>query len=178
MEKRLVADADTRLRPLVESDLELLYLWLNAPHLKPFYMQEPISAEHIRQKYMPRLTGNDPCHSLIAETDGTPFGYIQWYLNNSFPNYGTAVIGEANGVSFDYYIGSTDHLGAGLGPVMLNLTVSLVSHRVGEADKTFFVGHHIKNAKAIRCSERAGFSYRRDFVEKGAPSALYARDER
>lgn len=166
-----------QLRFLAEPDLPLLHKWLNAPHLKPFYMQDPISAAHVHKKFTPRITGTSPCRSLIVYHGGKPFGYIQWYFNRSFPEYGPALIDEINGISFDYFIGSVHHIGQGLGSAMLNSTIRIVSRQIDEVDKLFFVGHQLKNEKAISCSKRAGFSFRRNFIEKGFKSALYLRSE-
>ena len=166
-----------QLIPLSISDLNLLHTWLNRAHLRPYYMQRAISASEVRRKFTPRLSGTDPCRSLIAKISDVPFGYIQWYLNASFPDYGTATIGETDGVSFDYFIGEAAYLSKGLGPAMLNAAVRLVSTEVDDKDRIFFVGHQKENMKAISCSQRAGFVYWKAFLENGVPSALYRRDE-
>ena len=93
-------------RPLQETDLEQLHHWLNAPHLFPHYMQEPISLEGVDRKFQPRIGGDHYCHPLIASCADVPFGYLQWYLNRSVPEYGVGTIGEIDGVSCDYFIGT------------------------------------------------------------------------
>ena len=165
-------------RDLNEADFELLLVWLNEPHLRPFYRREPETAARIEEKYRPRLNKDQPCHCLIAELNDEPFGYTQWYLNASFPDYGMATIGEPAGVSFDYYIGATAHLGSGLGSEMLNAVVGFVAHLIEDSEQIFFVGHRTENRRAIRCSRRAGFIHRKDYVEEGLEHVLYARDER
>lgn len=162
-------------QPLAASALPLLHKWLNEPHLKPFYMQEDMTADEVSTKFKPRLSGDHPCRSLIFNYQGEPFGYLQWYLNRSFPEYGVALLDEPDGVSFDYFIGNTKYLGQGLGPIMLRKAIMTVSPQIALRDQTFFVLHQIENHKAVNCSERAGFSLQRSVEDDGKASALYSR---
>jgi hypothetical protein len=164
---------ETSVRSLEPQDLGFLCLWMNEPHLRPFYMQEEISLESVKRKFTPRIDRNgteaDPCHCLIAECDGQPFGYIQWYLNRDIPDYGVSTIGQTGGVSLDYFIGQPSYLGKVLGAAMLIDTMNHVSQLVAPADRQFFVGHEPANIQAIKCSTRAGFTLQdnRNFVENG-----------
>lgn len=168
------------MRALQEIDLARLHNWLNAAHLKPFYMQEPISIEEVSRKFRPRIERSDSCHSLLAYQAGVPFGYIQWYLNRSVPEYGVATIGEIDGVTFDYFIGDTDYLGKGLGASMLFSTIEMITELLGLEDRIFFVGHEPKNKNAIKCSKRAGFIHQdqKNYTENGKHYQLYANDLR
>lgn len=173
----MVTNPKVTVRPLTEADFELLFVWLNEPHLYPFYQQEPVTAEQVEQKYRPRLRDDHPTNCLIAETGGTPFGYVQWYLNRAYPDYGVATLGEPEGVSLDYYIGSREHLGRQLGSAMLEAAVRHVKPQVAARDRLFFVGHHVDNDRAIRCSHRARFGVRKTYVEGGREHVLLCRDE-
>ncbi len=166
------------LRPLAEADFDLLLNWLNAPHLKPFYRQEPISAIQVQQKYGPRLAGRQPCRCFIAELNGDPFGYSQWYLNADFPEYGIDVIAEPFGASIDYFVGSVAHLGRKLGSAMLDEVVRQAAASVELNDRLFFTGHRLENRRAIACSMRAGFSERKSYMADGCSCLLFARSGR
>ena len=168
-------DSGIELRTLTKPDLGLLHKWLNEPHLKPFYIDEPISLAEVSAKYAARIEGRDPCHCLISFENGEPFGFIQWYLNSNFPDYGIETIGKNRGVSFDYFIGCMGHLGRGLGSTMLKRTIALVSDQIAHPDQSFFIGHQVDNSKAVQCTTRAGFKFERNFVEDGKLSALYSR---
>lgn len=165
-------------RPLTEADFELLFVWLNEPHLVPFYQREPVTAEQVEQKYRPRLRDDHPTSCLIAEAGGMPFGYVQWYVNRAYPDYGVATLGEPDGVSFDYYVGSRDHLGRRLGSDMLVAAVQHVKPHLAACNRLFFVRHRADNDRAIRCSNRAGFAARKTYVEGGREHVLLRRDER
>lgn len=165
-------------RPLTEADFELLFVWLNEPHLFPFYQREPVTAEQVEQKYRPRLRDDHPTNCLIAEAGGSPFGYVQWYLNRAYPDYGVATLSEPDGVSFDYYVGSRDHLGRQLGSDMLEAAVRHVTPQVEARDRLFFVGHRTDNDRAIRCSSRARFVVKKTYVDDRRAHTLLCRDER
>ncbi|KZL24789.1 GNAT family N-acetyltransferase [Pseudovibrio sp. WM33] len=167
-----------RMRALTVSDMPLLHEWLNQPHLRPFYEREPSTLKQVTERYACRISSNHPTNCLIAELNGAPFGYLQWYLNRAFPEYGTDTIGITAGVSFDYYIGDPASLGQQLGSVMLNAAVEHVKPLVCAEDQFFCVGHRPENASALHCSQHAGFRYCKDFTEDGLPHELYVRDEK
>lgn len=177
----LITDLNSRtsvqMRPLAISDMPLLHDWLNQPHLRPFYEREPSTLEQVTKRYACRILEDHPTNCLIAEFDGEPFGYLQWYLNRSLPEYGADTIGMTAGVSFDYYIGPPAFLGRQLGTAMLNAAVEHVKRLVNPQDWLFCVGHRPENTSAICCSHRAGFCYYKDFTEDGLAHALYVRDK-
>lgn len=152
--------------------MDLLAAWLNAPHLFPYYMQEPIARDEAVAKFLPRTRSDHPVKCLIAEVDGAAFGYLQWYLNRSFPEDSAAAAGEANGVSVDYYIGDAAFLGRGLGATMLaacRRDLDSLEH----PDRRIFIQHDDRNQSARRCTEAAGFKRLRGFMRKDVPHSLY-----
>lgn len=158
--------------------MSLLHKWLNQPHLYPFYSQGPSTLEQVTKRYAYRVSQEDPTRCLIAELRGVPFGYLQHYLNSSFPEYASDIIQEEIGVSFDYYIGEPSFLGEQLGAAMLKAAVECISPHISYENRFFCVGHRPENTSAIRCSKSAGFRYRRNFIEDGLEHELYVRDER
>ncbi len=168
---------ELNLRPLQKSDFATLYHWLNAPHLKPFYMCDGISLETVLKKFSPRVGGTNDVNCVIATEDGQPFGYMQWYFNRTFPDYGAATIGRMAGVSIDYFIGDARFLGRQLGTKMLNALVVQICPDLGVQDRIFHIAHDDENSAAIRCSTRAGFVADEAYVEKAKQSTLYVRCE-
>ena len=166
---------ELHLRPLQESDFVTLYHWLNAPHLKPFYMRDGISLETVLKKFSPRLGGDDEVNCVIATGNDQPFGYMQWYFNRTFPDYGAATIGRMAGISIDYFIGDVKFLGRQLGTKMLDMLVLQICPDIDAQDRIFHIAHDDDNLAAIRCSTRAGFVADEAYVEKGRQSMLYVR---
>jgi len=163
------------LRPLEKSDFVTLHRWLNTPHLKPFYIPDPISFSAVINKFSPRVSEGDKVRCVIALSDNRRFGYMQWYHNRSFPDYGAATIGRMAGVSIDYFIGDTNFLGRKLGSEMLNALVEQTVPVLGAEDRIFHIAHDDENLAAIRCSKRAGFVAEEAYVENKRPSTLYVK---
>lgn len=164
------------LRPLEQTDLARLHDWLNKPHLRPFYMREAISLEDVCEKYTPRIGDQHATKSVIASDCDHPFGYMQWYLNHSYPEYGAAVSRRLAGVSIDYFIGDERYLRRGLGSEMLNGLVRQTFPRLAPQDRIFHIGHDNRNLRAIRCTKRAGFAAVGEFVEDETHSTLFVLD--
>ncbi len=166
---------ELELRPLEKADFVTLYHWLNAPHLKPFYMRDGISLETVLKKFSPRVGLSHDVHCVIATENNQPFGYMQWYFNRTFPDYGAATIGRLAGVSIDYFIGDRNFLGRQLGSKMLSALVLQTCPDLDTKDRIFYIAHDDDNLPAIRCSTRAGFVAEEAYVEKGKQSTLYAK---
>ena len=168
-----VAQAIT-FRPLSEGDLPRLTDWLNRPHLRRFYQPTAITLEAVTAKYLPRIRGEAPTRSHLALLAGEPFGYLQCYRNVDWPDW-EAVIGPAGGVSIDLFIAEPSMLGRGLGRSMLRGYVEQVVLPMHPHEQWCWIGHDAENLAARACSEAAGFTYVRDYVEDGAPCVLLRR---
>lgn len=62
-------------KPLAESDLQLLFEWLNRPHVAQWW-NGPISLTEIRDKYLPRLNSTS-VRPYFAHVNGIPIGFAQ-----------------------------------------------------------------------------------------------------
>jgi len=151
----------------------MLTMWLNQPHLSPHYMQGPITRSEVDDKFLPRTQDGSAVRCLVAETEGTPFGYLQWYFNRSFPDDSAAAAGETDGVSVDYYIGHPDFLGRGLGVAMLTACRHSLHALLRQPDRRLFIQHSDGNLAARRCTEAAGFRLLKDFSRNGDRYLLY-----
>ena len=170
--------ANVDIEPIRPNDRDTLLAWLREPHLRPHYVREGETPKNLLAQHADILAGRGGTHGLVARMNGTPFGYVQWYLNRTYPDYGSALLGRERGVSLDYYIGNPGHLGRGLGPIVLRAALSHICPRIESADRIFFIGHAPSNAAAMRCTGAAGFRCEGSFVENGEPRVLFVRDER
>jgi aminoglycoside 6'-N-acetyltransferase len=148
--------------------------WLNRPHLRAFYQREPISAEAVAAKYGPRIRGEVPTHSWLAELDGAPFGYLQCYRLADWADW-QVTIGVAYGVAIDLLIGEPARIGGGVGRRMLRGYVDAVAFPLHPAERLCWIAHELENLPARRCSLAAGFTPVREFLEDGIPSILLVR---
>ena len=163
---------------MLADDLEMLHAWKNQPHLMPFYMRGPVSLADMTEKFTPRIDGRHHCHSFVAECDGRPFGYAQWYLNRDYLGSGIALAERPSGVSIDYFIGDPAFLGRGLGAQMLDALVRDAAPKLAPADRIFHICHDDQNLRAIACTRDAGFIAVKPFTETGKACTLFERDER
>src|SRR2546429_206532 len=101
------------LRPLLESDLEVLDEWFRAPHVARWWGDETA------EKYRPVLLGTDPTAALIAVHDKRRIGLAQWYHwddnASSRDEYGIAPAT----IGIDYLIGHPHDCERGLGTALI-----------------------------------------------------------
>lgn len=62
----------------------MLLEWLDRPHLRDTWGPER-TLDDVRQKYLPRIAGEDAALPYIASLEGAPVGYIQSYRAGRFP---------------------------------------------------------------------------------------------
>lgn len=158
-----------RFRPLGEADLPLLHAWLNRPHLLRWWAPA-ISLEEVRAKYLPRIGGRDAARPYVAELEGEPTGYIQYYLASEgaedwWPDRpGPGVLG------IDQFLADGDRLGQGLGTAMVS---EFVSHLFADPEVTEIrVDPRPDNARAIRCYEKVGFRAVRPITTPDGPALM------
>ncbi len=158
-------------RPLEARDFPLLARWLAEPHVRRFYQKKPVTLDEIAAEYGPAIRGEEPSLCHLALLDGTPFAYLQCYRNADYPEW-AEILGVADGVSIDLYVGEPTYLHRGLGRAALAgylPEVAFVRHP-GEHRAT--IGHEPTNAAALRCSEAAGFRRISTFIEDGIEMVL------
>jgi aminoglycoside 6'-N-acetyltransferase Ib len=66
-------------QPVTECDLQLLFDWLNRPHIAEWWNGRT-SLTEVRDKYLPRLSLDSSVHPYIARLNGIPVGFIQAYV--------------------------------------------------------------------------------------------------
>jgi aminoglycoside 6'-N-acetyltransferase len=162
------------IRPLADADLSMLHAWFAEPHLRPFYMRSDMTTDDVDVKFRPRCEPGHPTKVLIALIGGKPYGYCQWYLNRSYPDWATT-IATADSVSIDYFIGDPKYLGQGLAAPMLGLLLENAAPAICTEDRDFFITHDNDNLIAQRATLAAGFVPVRALVNIGKPSTLYMR---
>ncbi|MGI8667615.1 MAG: GNAT family N-acetyltransferase [Jatrophihabitans sp.] len=102
------------LRPLTEPDLALLVGWVAAAHVSRWW-RDPATADAVRADYLPCIQGSDPTHVLIAELDGRPLGFAQWYRWADNTEHAASLGAAMDEAGFDYLIGDPGDCGIGLG---------------------------------------------------------------
>lgn len=141
-------------RPLQMADLPMLHEWLARPHWTEWWGPAPTMAE-VEAEYGGWIKNPTQVQPHIALLDGQPFGYIQSYV--AMGSGGGWWEGETDpGVrGIDQSIADASLLSRGLGTAMVKAWVAKlftdpqVTHIQTDPDP--------RNARAIRCYEKAGF---------------------
>ncbi len=140
-----------------ESDMNLLYRWLNDEQVLAYLdgTGNGFTRDQIEAKYGPRARGEDYVISCIIEHKATPIGYLQYYplLEKERIEYEADAEGLYYGI--DLFIGEPDYWNRGIGTVVVRkITSYLFDARQADA---IYIDPAAWNTRAIRCYEKSGF---------------------
>lgn len=142
-------------RALTERDLPTLQQWLAREHLQRWWRAETNSLELVREKYLPRISGDDAATPFLAYDGEEPIGYIQSYCAyEGTPGWwpdepGPGVFG------IDQFIADANRLNQGLGTAMVTQFIEMLF--ANPDVREIRVDPRPDNARAIRCYSKVGF---------------------
>lgn len=113
------------LRPMTESDLELVRSWLTEPHVARWYLAQS-SLERELAELRSCVVGKEPTHALIALTRGREIGWCQWYRCADYPKHAAGIGAEPGDVGLDYAIGDPARIGEGLGTALIAAMIARI----------------------------------------------------
>jgi aminoglycoside 6'-N-acetyltransferase len=150
-------------KPLCEKDLELLHRWFQESTIKQSYARgRSFTLEDIKNKYLPRITGQENVPSFIVYHNNNPIGFIQYYFitENSLPegirSYDSPLFKQYTPnelVGIDCFIATAENRGKSIGLEMINTFIIKFLLNF----KAIIVDPNKTNEPAIRCYEKAGF---------------------
>lgn len=152
-----MVDDSITFRPLSVADLPQLASWLGAPHVAEWWGDEPTDPESVEREYGPRAEGQQHVHMVIAELDGRPFGWLQWYRLGDEPEYALELDLDPAAVGIDMSIGEPDLVGRGLGRRTLRGLIEQVVRPAAPDLTDVFIDPDPANERAIRCYRAVGF---------------------
>lgn len=151
-----------KFKTLNQNDLTLICQWFQEPSINQWYARgKPWSLEAIREKYEPRILGQENVPSFIIYKDETPIGFIQCYqFEHGFPegirgsnNLLFKKYEQVDLVGIDLFIAEENIRGKGFGVKIINQFI-----------KDFLTGFsavvvdpQALNVNAIKCYEKSGF---------------------
>jgi aminoglycoside 6'-N-acetyltransferase len=149
-------------RPMSKADLPLVKRWLAEPHVMQWwgdtYQQFEIVSGDLKVEAMDQF---------IVATDDRPFGYLQCYNPEVWPDNGLGVHPRGTR-GIDQFIGEPDMVDRGHGSAFIG---SFVDRLLAAGASQVITDPDPANARAIRSYEKAGF--RRDrLVETPDGTAL------
>lgn len=136
---------------MVEDDLALVAGWLREPHVARWWREDP---ETEIEGYRRCIAGSEPTVALIAEAEGGPVGWCQWYRWNEYPQ--APQLGARPGdIGIDYAIGAPEAVGRGLGTELIRALLGQA--RIAEPSARVLVAVDTANAASRRVLEKNGF---------------------
>ncbi len=137
---------------MTTDDLPLLFRWMNAPHVKPWWNTESSWDEF--QKNYRRNIADPKVFPFIVDHNGLPIGYINYWFVEDDPNFIHLYAPDTIGT--DQLIGEIEFVGKGHGPAF----VKLFTDNLLREKKTSIVmtDPDLKNEAAIKPYGKAGFS--------------------
>lgn len=134
-----------------ESDLPLLFQWINEPHVKQWWGDDG-SWEEFRIRYSRNIQSNDSFPFLVL-LDEKPIGYINYWTTESDPDFRSLF--PVGAVGTDQFIGTKDLLGKGHGSKFVR---AFTDWLLEQPDiPVVMTDPDIANLTAIRCYQKAGF---------------------
>jgi ribosomal protein S18 acetylase RimI-like enzyme len=151
----MVKELKIALRPFFDKDISLMERWLYADHVKPWY-EHPLD-------WLKELRERDGEFSfithLIAEIDGVPIGFCQYYdcyYSREYEDWGMELPAMDEIYSIDYMIGEAEYLRKGHAGSMVVLLLDKL-RELGA--KTVIVLPDTKNTASKKTLESSGFCW-------------------
>jgi aminoglycoside 6'-N-acetyltransferase len=170
-------------RSLAEGDLPHLAGWLSAEHVQEWW-RDASASDPVREKYLPRILGDEPTEVFVIVADADDIGFIQRYRLSSYPTWTNTVAGSGltfpNGAGIDYVIGDPERVGRGIGSCAVARFTELVFADYADVD-SIVVTPQSANRASCRVLEKAGYELRwtgaldSDDPSDAGPAALYVR---
>jgi len=113
------------LRPFFDNDVPLMARWLYLPHIAPWYEHPEDWLNEIRNRHgeFSFLT------HLIAEINGQPIGFCQYYDcydARELEDWGIPILAPKEVYSIDYLIGEQEYLRRGFGKEMIRQMLEII----------------------------------------------------
>jgi aminoglycoside 6'-N-acetyltransferase Ib len=142
-------------RPLTLDDMPQFHQWLHRPHVAEWW-PDAGTLDELIEEYAPSIAEQVPSRQYFALADGAPIGYIQWYQATGFHHEGWWLNEHDPGVrGIDQFLGFPQHLNRGIGSAMIR---AFVAELFSDPQVTRIqTDPDPRNARAIRCYEKAGF---------------------
>jgi aminoglycoside 6'-N-acetyltransferase len=147
-------------RSLRERDVPTLKRWLEDPDVAPWYQEDSLELDHLREEYGAMLRGEDPTRGFIFRIDGRDAGYIQCYVIDDHPDYARQIAVEAGAVGIDLFVGEPRVRNRGLGAAVIGAFLDRIVFGEMKAEVAI-IAPAPDNARAIRTYEKAGFAWQK-----------------
>ena len=141
-------------RPLMMVDMPMLHEWLKRPHVAEWWTPAP-SLDEVIEEFTPLTRPGHRDQGYIAFDGDRAIGYIQSYIVKDGGNGWWEEETDPGARGIDQFLAAGDQLGRGLGTAMVRAFVTRLFE--DPAVTKIQTDPDPRNARAIRCYEKAGF---------------------
>lgn len=154
------------LRPMeaTKADYTLMRDWFAEPELQKWVWcdekgEPPVTLERIEEKYGGRVKHPKDVFPYFILRDGTPIGFIQYYLQ------------DENTAGLDMWIGVASERSRGFGSEALRQMAATI-RRKHPGVRELFIDPETENRRAVRCYEKAGFRTTEEILDEEGSRCL------
>lgn len=151
-------------RPIEEADFQILYEWLQLPHIKEWWDDGDDTLEKVREHYT-RDPNETKRFILLYNNDGQellmPFGYFQYYFQSE------GIIG------IDQFLADSKVLNCGIGTQATSAFIDMIIKL--HSPSAIIIDPEPENKRAIRCYEKVGFQFYKTNIDENGKSAYMMR---
>ena len=156
-------------RQLTAADFPVLHEWLQRPHVAEWWSPTP-TPEELVEEFTPMTDPGARDKAYVALRDEQPIGYIQSYVVEGAGGGWWEDEQDPGARGIDQFLAHADHLGRGIGTEMVRAFVARLFE--DPAVTRIQTDPNPRNARAIRCYEKAGFRPARQVVTPDGPALL------
>ncbi len=142
------------LRGMESGDLPLVTRWLSAPHVAKWFLAGS-SVQREVEDLRRSISGEQDVHALMVGDGDMPIGWCQWYRCAVDPLWAAEIGAALEDVGIDYAIGSSDHIGRGVGSELVGALINRV--RAVYPGCAFTADPDARNLRSRRVLEKNGF---------------------
>jgi RimJ/RimL family protein N-acetyltransferase len=164
-------------RPLMASDLPLLYEWLQREHVQRWWTDRE-TRDEVVQHYLPQIEGSEPTDPYLILLADRPAGFIQTYRVSDYPEYRDLVNVEDGVAGVDLFVAEPELTGHGFGSKAISRFVADIVFS-DPGIHACIADPDAENGASLRAFEKAGFRVVREFVDpadQDRPHALLRLD--
>lgn len=149
----ILEEMEWLLRLVEEKDQYLLAKWLSDPQVLEFYegRDRPFDLRSVNQEF---IEMDDHLERCIIEYKGVPIGYLQMYPLDEETQAIYGISGDAL-YGMDQFIGEPSYWNKGLGTDLIKVVTDYLFSEKNA--KAIYMDPQLRNPRALRCYEKAGF---------------------
>jgi|GEM_PF-380377 len=163
-------------RKLQSKDIDLVWNWLNRPHVAKWYRSEP-TFEDQKIKLLNRINMIEPTNVFIVQFASEDIGYIQTYRIDDYQDYQKEISFYENACGIDMFIGEEKYLHQGIGSTMIIKFLNNVAFILTNTS-ICILGPNPNNSSALKAYKKSGFKHLKNVTTHDGEEYLMTVDKK